>query len=1083
VSTHFQILGPFRVTDDDGTEIALGGDKPAALLAMLVLRPNELVAADRLIEDLWDGQPPATAAKTLQVHISRLRRALPDDTISTTRGGYVLNAEPDQIDALRFETLVSDGTAALAEGAHARASARLRSALALWRGDALADFAYSSFAQDTIARLDGLRAVARESAVEAELALGRHAELVPEIKSLLKRHPLSEHLHAQLMLALYRSGRQAEALGVYRAARRVLVDQLGIEPSEELRELERRILEQDRELTAPAAQPRAAREPQKSQRGALVGYENELGALEDLLEQALMRRGRLALIAGEPGVGKTRLADELGAVATARGAHVVWGRAPSVGGAPAYWPWIQVLRALVADRDPLSVRTELGPSAAELMQLLPELRDIVPDVEAVERVDAEDARFRLFDAAATFVKRTAATRPLVIVLDDLHDADQSTLAFLQFVASAALDAPVLIIGTYRDTDAALARPLSDALGELARTTDCMQLLLTGLSHDDTAHFVELSAGVAPMPVLASAIHDASSGNPLFVTELVRLLRAEDRLHELEGDDALVLPHGVEQVIARRLEHLSDECRRTLSLAAVIGREFDVTLLERAGEASPDELLGHLDDARAARVIEEAPALRFSHDLVRHTLYAGLGRSERRRIHEAVALALESRAARPEAVAAALGHHFAEALPGGDPAKAVEYLTLAGDAAGDIAASHEAASFYSRAAEIAKANEFPADVVCDLYLQLAERLIEAFDMAAAKSAVEDAETLIASAPDRVRESRLAVARAHLRMLDALALDDQEIFDAIALFEELGDPVGAARGWGALVILNCGRSDRLQGDVAAERMLECARRAGSKALLSQAMRSIGSALALGAAPIGEALVRLRAFYDESDDPFTRARLLNCIACLEAMRGHFDESRAIVAQALDLVPAGQRFELEGYVYSTGSRTEYLSGNFRRAEELARADNVNLEAQGLVRYMSSELTFLVDALIAQGKLEEAGVQLERAAPLAAPDDVDALLRQARSRARLEFARDDLETAEEFARRALTYVEAAMAPDEHADSLLLLARILAAAGRHDEAREAAAQAFDVAEAREHTVYMQQARELLAAPAPVAVAD
>jgi tetratricopeptide (TPR) repeat protein len=642
---------------------------------------------------------------------------------------------------------------------------------------------------------------------------------------------------------------------------------------------------------------------------------------------------------------------------------------------------------------------------------------------------------------------------------------------------------VLIIGTYRDTDAALARPLSDALGELARTTDCMQLLLTGLSHDDTAHFVELSAGVAPMPVLASAIHDASSGNPLFVTELVRLLRAEDRLHELEGDDALVLPHGVEQVIARRLEHLSDECRRTLSLAAVIGREFDVTLLERAGEASPDELLGHLDDARAARVIEEAPALRFSHDLVRHTLYAGLGRSERRRIHEAVALALESRAARPEAVAAALGHHFAEALPGGDPAKAVEYLTLAGDAAGDIAASHEAASFYSRAAEIAKANEFPADVVCDLYLQLAERLIEAFDMAAAKSAVEDAETLIASAPDRVRESRLAVARAHLRMLDALALDDQEIFDAIALFEELGDPVGAARGWGALVILNCGRSDRLQGDVAAERMLECARRAGSKALLSQAMRSIGSALALGAAPIGEALVRLRAFYDESDDPFTRARLLNCIACLEAMRGHFDESRAIVAQALDLVPAGQRFELEGYVYSTGSRTEYLSGNFRRAEELARADNVNLEAQGLVRYMSSELTFLVDALIAQGKLEEAGVQLERAAPLAAPDDVDALLRQARSRARLEFARDDLETAEEFARRALTYVEAAMAPDEHADSLLLLARILAAAGRHDEAREAAAQAFDVAEAREHTVYMQQARELLAAPAPVAVAD
>src|SRR4051794_10941329 len=143
---------------------------------MLVLHPNELVPADRLIEDLWDGQPPPTAAKTLQVHVSRLRRVLPDDLIATTSGGYLLHAEPDQIDALRFEALVSDGTAALADGAHARASSRLRSALALWRGEALADFTYASFAQETIARLDGLRTVAREAAVAAELALGRHAE-------------------------------------------------------------------------------------------------------------------------------------------------------------------------------------------------------------------------------------------------------------------------------------------------------------------------------------------------------------------------------------------------------------------------------------------------------------------------------------------------------------------------------------------------------------------------------------------------------------------------------------------------------------------------------------------------------------------------------------------------------------------------------------------------------------------------------------------------------------------------------------------------------------------------------------------
>jgi tetratricopeptide (TPR) repeat protein len=452
------------------------------------------------------------------------------------------------------------------------------------------------------------------------------------------------------------------------------------------------------------------------------------------------------------------------------------------------------------------------------------------------------------------------------------------------------------------------------------------------------------------------------------------------------------------------------------------------------------------------------------------------------MHAAVALALESRnAGRPAAVAGALGHHFAEALPGGDAEKAVKYLTLAADAAGDIAASHEAASLYSRAAEIAKANDVSAAVVCDLYLKLAERLVEAFDMTGAKAAVEQAETLIASAPDRVRESRLAVARAHLRMLDALALEDNEIMDAIALFEEIGDPVGEARAWGALVILSCGRSQRIQGDIAAERMLECARRADSKAMLGQAMRSIGSALALGAAPVSEAIPRLRALIDESDDPFTQARLLNCVASLEAMQGRFDESRAIVAEARELAPPGHRYELESYLMGTGSRLEYMAGNFRRAEELARGSNQTLETQGLVRYMSSELMFLVDALIAQGKLDEAVVQLEKAAPMAAPDDVDAQLRQDRSHARLEVARGNLDAAEKFTRSALTYMEEAMAPDEHAETLLLLAEILNAQGRADEARDAAAEALEVAEAREHLVFVQQARELLAAPASVAV--
>src|SRR3954464_15481193 len=245
---------------------------------MLLLRPNELVPADQLIEDLWEGEPPPTASKTLQVHISRLRHALAEgrngeaDPVVTTRGGYMLRVERDQVDALRFQALAAEGSAALADAAYARASARFRSALALWRGAALADFTYASFAQDSIARLDGMRIVALEAAVEAELALGRHAELIPELKFLVKRHPVSEHMRAQLMLALYRSGRQAEALGIYRAGRRVLVDQLGIEPGEELRDLERSILSQDPRLSPPATETPARPRAERSSRGAFVGY-------------------------------------------------------------------------------------------------------------------------------------------------------------------------------------------------------------------------------------------------------------------------------------------------------------------------------------------------------------------------------------------------------------------------------------------------------------------------------------------------------------------------------------------------------------------------------------------------------------------------------------------------------------------------------------------------------------------------------------------------------------------------------------------------------------------------------------------
>jgi len=248
--TLFRILGPLEA-QDEGRLVPLGGTKQRAVLAILLLNRGEVVSVDRLADELWGEEPPDTATKTVQVYVSRLRKELGPDTVLTRGGGYVLDIEPAQLDAARFALLTDEGRAALERGEANTASDLLREALALWRGTPLGDLAYEPFAQSQIARLQELRLVALEHRVDADLALGEAAALVPELEILVREHPARERLRAQLILALYRSGRQSDALASYRDARRALVEELGIEPGRELRELERAILVQDPELDAP----------------------------------------------------------------------------------------------------------------------------------------------------------------------------------------------------------------------------------------------------------------------------------------------------------------------------------------------------------------------------------------------------------------------------------------------------------------------------------------------------------------------------------------------------------------------------------------------------------------------------------------------------------------------------------------------------------------------------------------------------------------------------------------------------------------------------------------------------------------
>jgi DNA-binding SARP family transcriptional activator len=298
----FRILGPLQALEE-GRVIRLGGGKQRALLALLLLHANETLTTDRLIDGLWGEQPPATAVKALQVHISRLRRALAlaadngtGGVIFTSEHGYELRLDPERLDAHRFARILADGRSELAAGRLARAESVLEEALALWRGEPLGDLAYESFARREIARLEELRIAALELLIEARLARGRHVEMVGELERLVAQHPYRERLRAQLMLALYRSERQADALQAYQNARTTLVEELGIEPGERLRELERAVLAQDPGLGLAAPANPAAIEPAvETRRGAFVGRERHLAELAGALDDAFA--GRLLLLA------------------------------------------------------------------------------------------------------------------------------------------------------------------------------------------------------------------------------------------------------------------------------------------------------------------------------------------------------------------------------------------------------------------------------------------------------------------------------------------------------------------------------------------------------------------------------------------------------------------------------------------------------------------------------------------------------------------------------------------------------------------------------------------------------------------
>jgi DNA-binding SARP family transcriptional activator len=743
----FRLLGPLEV-HEEGRVLQVGGQKRRALLALLLLHANEVVSSDRLIEEIWGEEPPGSASVALQGHVSRLRKVLlrpagkDAPALITRPPGYVLELVPDQLDLRRFERLRHEGSTALAEGDPARAASLFEEALALWRGPALADVAYERFAQVEAARLEELRLATVEERIDADLALGRHTDLVPELELLVTEHRFREGFSRQFMLALYRSGRQAEALDAYQQARRALVDELGIEPGQPLRDLEQAILQQD-----PALEIASAHQEQEVPPSGFVGREEELDHLLQGLEETLRGHGRLYLLVGEPGIGKSRLAEELLRHARRRRAAVLVGRCWEAGGAPAYWPWVQSLRGYVRDREATELLAELGPGAPDLAQILPELRQQFPDLPEPPSLEPEGARFRLFDAVSSFLRAAAQRQPLVIVLDDLHAADEPSLLLLQFLARELADSRLLVVGAYRDVDPTLRDPLVSTLAELTRERVTHRIALYGLDEPGVSEYVELAAGHTPADSLVAAIHLETEGNPLFVGEVVRLLAAEGRL-ELEEPGQLGLPEGIRQVIGRRLRHLSPECYNVLTLASVLGREFDLDALERVSDTGRERLFELLDEALAARVVSEVPGargrLRFAHALIRDVMYEALTAARRVNLHREVGEVLEA-LYRPdlEQHLSELAHQFAQAVVGREAQKAVMYARLAAERAARMLAYEEAVRLYEMALQFLLADEsFTASDRFELLLALGDARARAGNTPASKEAFRDAAELAA-----------------------------------------------------------------------------------------------------------------------------------------------------------------------------------------------------------------------------------------------------------------------------------------------------------------------------------------------------
>ena len=578
-----------------------------------------------------------------------------------------------------------------------------------------------------------------------------------------------------------------------------------------------------------------------------VGRDEELERLLNLWKEATVGDRRLALLGGEPGIGKTRLAVELAGQIRDSGGLVLAGRCDEDLGVP-YQPFVEALRHYVS----CAPECRLGRYAGDLTRLLPELPDLVAGLPEPLRSDPETERYRLFDALVAWLSDVSAEAPTLLVLDDLHWAAKPTLLLLRHVLRSSEPLRLLVVGTYRDSEVGRGHPLSDLLAELRRDGAVERLAISGLDAAGVTAFVEAAAGHAldgeDAQELPRLVWRETEGHPFFVAEVLRHLSESRVIEQRDGRwvlrtdvGELHIPEGVRDVVGRRLSHLAAATNHLLAVAAVVGLEFEPAVVERAAGVAEDELLAALDEATDARLLVEVagPRYRFGHALVRATLYEELTGARRVALHRRVAEAIESLHGRAlDDHLPALAHHWARAsAPAADTTRAIAYATRAGDRALTQLAPDEAVSYYSQALELLDIAE-PAE---GQRLRLLVALGDAQRQAGAPAHREtllSAARLAAEQGDAATLARAALANTRPIFSTAVGeVDDERVASLEAALDATGghDPQTRARLLAALgiEIIFAGDRERERRMRLADEALAIARRSGDDATLADVL----------------------------------------------------------------------------------------------------------------------------------------------------------------------------------------------------------------------------------------------------------